>query len=207
MITWTKFPRRGLLTMLVLSACTAAHGQLLQDLSDLDPTNPDSGVREGLRDIDESRRDVLGGGIRPDDPTCFPEVSGRTWIWKRMPGLAKDIATGADGSIWSVGVNRVTGGFGIWKFKGNNWISVGGGGESLAIAPDGFPWLVNSRKQIYHIVNGAWSLMPGSANDIAIGADGSVWIIGTNPVKGGYGLWKWNGVGWITGQGAEQRLP
>ena len=52
MITWTKFPRRGLLTMLVLSACTAAHGQLLQDLSDLDPTNPDSGVREGLRDID-----------------------------------------------------------------------------------------------------------------------------------------------------------
>ena len=52
MITWTKFPRRGLLTMLVLSACTAAHGQLLQDLSDLNPTNPDSGVREGLRDID-----------------------------------------------------------------------------------------------------------------------------------------------------------
>jgi hypothetical protein len=37
--------------------------------------------------------------------------------------------------------------------------------------------------------------MPGSAHDIGVGADGSVWAIGTNPTVGGYGIWRWNGMG------------
>jgi hypothetical protein len=29
-----------------------------------------------------------------------------------------------------------------------------------------------------------------------VGADGSLWVIGTNPVPGGYGLYRWTGTAW-----------
>jgi hypothetical protein len=43
---------------------------------------------------------------------------------------------------------------------------------------------------------------PGFARDITFGADGNpsddaMWIIGTNPVPGGYGIYRWNGTGWV----------
>jgi hypothetical protein len=41
-----------------------------------------------------------------------------------------------------------------------------------------------------------WKLASGSATDIAAGADGSVWVIGTNPVPGGYGIYRWTSTGW-----------
>ena len=45
--------------------------------------------------------------------------------------------------------------------------------------------------------DGTWQrLQPGLARDIGVGADGSTWIIGTNPVPGGYGIYRWNGSGW-----------
>jgi hypothetical protein len=38
--------------------------------------------------------------------------------------------------------------------------------------------------------------LPGTATDISEGADGSLWVIGTNPVPGGFGIFKWTGRGW-----------
>jgi hypothetical protein len=35
-----------------------------------------------------------------------------------------------------------------------------------------------------------------TATDVAAGANGSVWVIGTNPVPGGYGIYRWTGSGW-----------
>jgi hypothetical protein len=40
------------------------------------------------------------------------------------------------------------------------------------------------------------TLLPGSANNIATGATGSLWVVGTNPVRGGYGIYHWTGSGW-----------
>jgi hypothetical protein len=42
-----------------------------------------------------------------------------------------------------------------------------------------------------------FTLRPGAATDVGIGANGSVWVIGINPVGGGFGIWHWNGTGWI----------
>jgi len=38
-----------------------------------------------------------------------------------------------------------------------------------------------------------WKNVPGQAQDIGIGANGTVWVVGTNPIRGGYGLWYWDG--------------
>lgn len=42
----------------------------------------------------------------------------------------------------------------------------------------------------------SWEQVPGSAIDIGIGANGAVWIVGTNPVPGGFGIYRWAGTGW-----------
>jgi hypothetical protein len=41
-----------------------------------------------------------------------------------------------------------------------------------------------------------WQLLPGAATDIGVGADGSVWVTGTNPLPGGFGIYRWDGSNW-----------
>jgi Glycosyl hydrolases family 43 len=48
---------------------------------------------------------------------------------------------------------------------------------------------------------GPLSLLPGSANNIAMGASGSLWVVGTNPVRGGYGIYHWTSSGWAVAPG------
>lgn len=47
----------------------------------------------------------------------------------------------------------------------------------------------------------AWRQMPGAGTEIGIGANGAIWVIGTNPVAGGGGIWRWSGTDW-TNMGA-----
>lgn len=54
--------------------------------------------------------------------------------------------------------------------------------------------------------SGTWRLLPNGATDIGIGANGSVWITGTNPVPGGYGIYQWNGSGWVAIPGGAVRI-
>jgi hypothetical protein len=49
-------------------------------------------------------------------------------------------------------------------------------------------------------------LRPGAANDVGAGADGSVWVVGTNPVFGGFGIWRWTGAGWVQAGGGAVAL-
>ena len=39
-----------------------------------------------------------------------------------------------------------------------------------------------------------------------MGANGSVWIVGTNPVAGGYGIYRWTGSGWTPVPGGATRI-
>jgi hypothetical protein len=44
-------------------------------------------------------------------------------------------------------------------------------------------------------------LRSGAATDIGAGANGSVWVVGTNPVAGGFGIYRWTGSGWASLRG------
>ncbi len=126
--------------------------------------------------------------------------------WSRMPGLAKDIGAGANGTIWVIGTNPVPGGFGIYQWNGRNWVNRPGGAVRIDVGPNGAPWVVNDSGRIFQWVNGAWAHKPGLAKDIGIGSDGSVWVIGTNAVAGGYGIYKWNGANWANVAGGAVRI-
>ena len=99
--------------------------------------------------------------------------------WQRLPGRASAISVGAFGSVWSLGVAHVTGGFGIyhWDPRTWTWSAIPGGAVRLAVDPDGKPWIVNDAGNILHWDGTAWHQLPGVARDIAIDESGTVWMV------------------------------
>ncbi|HRH44735.1 MAG TPA: hypothetical protein PKY82_24065, partial [Pyrinomonadaceae bacterium] len=39
--------------------------------------------------------------------------------WQQKPGAATDIAVSANGSVWIIGTDRQTGGYGIYQWRNN----------------------------------------------------------------------------------------
>lgn len=130
-----------------------------------------------------------------------------------VPGFAKQIAVGADGSVWAI---TTDGGWDVTaKWNGSTWVEDGGVAAHIAVGPDGIPWCVKATGEIYRRVSGdpsvvgaysrtaGWVLMPGMAADIAIGADSSVWALGLGRAnsQGDHTVYKWGGsadIGWLT---------
>lgn len=78
--------------------------------------------------------------------------------WTLVPGRAKDIAVGADGSVWIVTTTQDTngsaGGFLVAKRSGTptnpTWTNAAGATHALriAVAPDGTPWIADSQSNV-----------------------------------------------------------
>ena len=103
--------------------------------------------------------------------------------WQLLPGAAKDIDVGADGSAWVIGTNPVPGGFGIYRFNGSGWDNVPGGAVRIGVGPDGLPWVVNSGGSIFRRSSNDWQLLPGAAVDIDVG-DGPTEISFAEDING-----------------------
>ena len=69
--------------------------------------------------------------------------------WNRMPGAARDIAAGADGSVWIIGTDVRGDGFGIYRWNDRDWSRVDGAARRIAVDRDGNPWVVNSKGNIF----------------------------------------------------------
>ena len=81
--------------------------------------------------------------------------------------MEEDTGVGADGSVWVIGTNKVSGGYGIFHLTGSGWQSVQGGAVRIAVAPDGHPWVVNDQGMIYqHTTDRGWVRLQGEAKDI-----------------------------------------
>jgi Tectonin domain len=117
--------------------------------------------------------------------------------WQFVPGCAKDIGAGGNGSMWIVGCNSAFGGYGLYRRDGNNWTSVDGAGVRIAAGPDGLARLVNNQGAIYQRTSsGGWNRLPGTATDIGVGANGAMWITGTDNAYGGKGIYRYTGSNW-----------
>ncbi len=135
---------------------------------------------------------ALGSSSRSNEVSATPTPV----VFTVEPGLANDISQGADGSVWVIGTNAVHGGYGIYHWTGNGWAAIPGGAVTIAVAPDGTPFVINSAHRTFEWTGTSWVEGPGTLTDIALGADGSLSGIGTNPVHGGYGIYHWTGNGW-----------
>ena len=71
--------------------------------------------------------------------------------WERIPGSAKTIAIGAEGSIYMLEDKKVPGGYRIKKRQesAQRWYIVGGGARQLSVGPDGKPYVITNSGGIY----------------------------------------------------------
>ena len=162
------------------------------------------------------------GGVGSDriavDPDGFPwtvdrkhaihRFDGKKWV--NVPGQARDIGIGADGSVWIVGSSKKTRtdyGFYAMKWSGGKWpVAEGPGGVRIAVDPKGNPWVVSESGEIHRYDGRQWERMEGTATDIGIGGDGTVWVVMPREVLGGFAPAKWTKDGWEAYEGGLTSL-
>lgn len=131
--------------------------------------------------------------------------------WQQLPGLAKDISVGANGTCYVIGTYSSSDpyGGGVFRWTGSSWHQISGLATRVAVDPAGKPWVINKEGKIFRgNGSGGWTQLPGRGTDIAIGVDGTVYVIGTfsssNPYGGG--IFRWNGSGWTQIHGLATKV-
>ncbi|HEY0706438.1 MAG TPA: tectonin domain-containing protein [Polyangia bacterium] len=126
--------------------------------------------------------------------------------WQLMPGLAHDIDVGGDGTPWVIGNSPAPGGRALYRWDGTAWQQVDGGGVRISVGPNGNPWVVTDTGAIRRREGNTWITMPGTAREIDVSASGVPWIVGTNPVAGGHGVFRWTGTAWSPVPGGAAQI-
>lgn len=129
--------------------------------------------------------------------------------WKYYPTQATDIAasSGKTPWLWTISKTPVSGGYAInrYNYVTHQFLPVPGGALRIAVGPDGLPWIINNKGEIYKMGTGAqWQKLTGSALDIAVGATGAAYMISTVPAPGGFAIKYWKNNQWnqMPGKGA-----
>lgn len=108
----------------------------------------------------------------------------------QLPGTAKDIDIGADGSIWRVGTDSS-----IARFEEGGWTKIDGTASRIAVDHFGFPWVVKSTGEILRRNGRKWIELPGTAVDIDINDRGDIWMVGRDGWISVWGGTEWAPVG------------
>ena len=98
--------------------------------------------------------------------------------WERMPGKGKDVAVGADGSVFVVGSGD--GNNPVFRWNGTAWENRGGLAVQIAVGPKGDPWTIDKRSNMAHFVDGQWQqvVSNGSVTDVSVATNGAVYVVG-----------------------------
>ena len=129
--------------------------------------------------------------------------------WEQLPGLAFEIALGADGSAWCLGVGEMPsgGGYSIHRWNGSDWDHIDGAAVKLAADPDGHLWVLNRDHQVQWSSGSGWTVLPGLAREIAVGANGSAWCLSSSLMPSGDStIHVWNGRDWDHVDGAAAKI-
>ncbi|MBT3342113.1 MAG: hypothetical protein HN404_03855 [Gemmatimonadetes bacterium] len=123
----------------------------------------------------------------PNNDAYVVVVDGGVWYgdgtvgsWVPKPGHAVDIAAGANGFVWRIGLDSR-----IWRHNpagGDYWIDMGGHGVRIDAGPNGDAYVVTDGSVWYcDGTVGNWIPMPKTrAIDISVGDDTRVWITHTD---------------------------
>lgn len=114
-------------------------------------------------------------------------------VLTQLPGTAKDIDIGSDGSIWRIGVDST-----IARFEEGGWTKIDGTASRIAVDNFGFPWVVRSTGEILRRNGRKWIVLSGTAVDIDINQKGDVWVVG----RDGW-IRRWGGEDWVDATKAD----
>jgi len=97
--------------------------------------------------------------------------------YRKVAGTARDIAIGAEGSVFVV---TYDGGLARWSNTRNAFLAFPGQFSRIAVAPDGKPWGITTKGEVFRHDGSDWKLVRHiAAQDIAIGFDGTVIVADT----------------------------
>jgi kumamolisin len=146
----------------------------------------------GWGSIDGSR--LVEALTAPSTPAGLRQVGT---AWQQVAGAASDVAVGADGTLWAVGVvMQDEGGFGVYRWNGDEWEGPETSGVRLAAGPEGVVVVVDARGGLQHRGAGGWEPLPGQAVDAAVDSEGTVFVVGGQPRLGGWDVARWTGDDW-----------
>ncbi|MCB2213457.1 hypothetical protein KQI52_15180 [bacterium] len=122
--------------------------------------------------------------------------------WAEIPGIANDIAVGADGTVWIVGSESR--GFLAFRWDDGAWVKAPREGwRRIACGKDGDAYAIDRDYKIFRWRNNDWQELAGAATDIAVGADGTVFIIGSE--SKGHRIYKWDDGAWADFPGSNYK--
>lgn len=103
--------------------------------------------------------------------------AGEPLSYRKVAGTARDIAIGAEGSVFVV---TYDGGLARWSNTRNAFLAFPGQFARVAVAPDGKPWGITTKGEVFRHDGADWKLVRNiAAQDIAIGFDGTVIVADT----------------------------
>jgi hypothetical protein len=152
--------------------------------------------------------------------------------WEQMPGLAREISLGADGSGWCLGMGEMpSGGYSIHRWNGADWDHIDGAAVRIAVGRgvgfqpatsvhrtdaavvDGLPdlevdlWVIHGDHEVLRHSPAGWELLPGRAREVAVGANGAAWCLSAADfAPGGGSIHIWNGRDWDHVDGAAVKI-
>lgn len=129
--------------------------------------------------------------------------------WTVLPGTGRDIATGTDGSVWLVGTSTLPNGYSVYHWTGSDWGNPypSNGAVSIAVGPDGTPWITDNENHVLHAANGgAFTALPGTAQAVTVSVDGYPWIVGTSAATGGMQMYRWSQDQWQQVSGGAVKI-
>ena len=134
---------------------------------------------------------ILRDADRGPGPLASAEVE-LDWAW--LPGLARDVVEGLDGSLWALGIVEAVGQRQLFRATPFGWAAIPGAfGCTLAVGRDGKPWLASADGAIRFFDGYGWRAHPGRAAAIAVTPDGMLWIVAHTGAHGNGAVQYWTG--------------
>jgi len=78
---------------------------------------------------------------------------------RRTDATARDLAVGLDGIVWYIGtVVDANGNYGIFSFNSATGVisQLDGAGTEISVGPNGLPWVINAKGDIFQRTRSAW---------------------------------------------------
>ena len=135
--------------------------------------------------------------VSPDGVAWRIDTSGQISFlsgtsWTPFPGpmmpaggtCARNIAVGSNAQVWVIGCGGSPGQGPVyeWLPLTKNWNLVQGTAATIAVSPEGTPWITDSSNIVYRWSGSAFQQVNGSKGaSIGVGANQSAWVIAASP--------------------------
>lgn len=141
------------------------------------------------------------------DSLSADDIAGVNYMYF-LPTKISKLSFGADGSLYAIGtVKATTAGNGIFQRVGSSWKQTVGSALTVAVAPNGVPWVINELNAIWMKYGSSWVSQTGAGTEIAIAPNGSRFVLGTSYIDAnGYAIYQSSGSGYVQLSGSAVKV-